>query len=119
MRTDRYITITVPYIINADELWSRVWGSSPEAAGSHIRRIEFVDCDWDHIGGGLVHITMEHPDDDGTVIERGIVLDDIVTAMSDLTFPDHLRQEILDDNTDCISADAVIQHIVYGEIVFG
>lgn len=114
-----YITLNVPYIIDADALWSRVWGASPETAGSHWRRLEFVDCDWDRIGGGLVHVTMDSPEEDGTVIERGVVLDDIVAALSDLSFPDHLRQEILDDDADSISADAVIQHVVYGEIIFG
>lgn len=113
------VTINAPYIIDADVLWRRVWGANPESFGSWWRGIEFVDCDWDRIGGGLVHVTMENPDDDGTVIERGIVLDDIVAALSDLTFPDHLRQEILDDRADCISADAVIQQIVYGEIIYG
>lgn len=113
------ITLNVPYVIDADELWRRVWGANPESFGSWWRGIEFVDCDWDRIGGGLVHVTMDSPEEDGTVVERGVVLDDIVATLSDLSFPDHLRQEILDDNADCISADAVIQHVVYGEIIFG
>ena len=119
MTNNVYTTITVPYIIDTNELWSRIWGSDPYSFGSWWRGVEFVACDWNRIGGGMVHVTLEDPDDDGAVIERSIVIDDIVAALSAPSFPHHLRQNILDDNADCVDSDAVIQKIVYGEIVFG
>lgn len=112
-----YITLDVPYIIDADALWSRVWGASPESAGSHFRGIAWMEGDWDKTG--LVEVLLEDPEDEDKTIGKMLTITDIVAALSDAAFPHHLRQEILDDNADCISADAVIQQAVYGEIIFG
>lgn len=118
MSTDRYTTITVPYIISHDALWSRVFGACPERFGSWWRRLEFLDdTTWET--AGIARVWLEDPEDEDKTVQADIRAEAIALTLSDLTFPDHLRQEILDDNTDCISADAVIQHIVYGEIVFG
>lgn len=113
-----YTTITVPYMIDTAELWRRIWGSEPQAAGSHYRAIRYLDgADWDKVGTAVVHL--EDPDDEDKIVRGNVTSELIALALSDLSFPDHLRQHILDDNADCIDSDAVIQHIVYGEIVFG
>jgi hypothetical protein len=118
MSTDRYTTITVPYIISHDALWSRVFGACPEGFGSWWRRLEFLDdTTWET--AGIARVWLEDPEDEDKTVQADIRAEAIALTLSDLTFPDHLRQEILYDNADSISADAVIQHIVYGEIVFG
>lgn len=112
-----YVEINTPYIIDADILWSRVFGADPEVAGSHWRGIAFMEGDW--CCSGLVEVLLEDPNDEDKTVSRLITISDITAALSDVAFPAHLRQEILDDNADCISADAVIQQIVYGEIIYG
>lgn len=112
-----YVTINAPVIIDADELWSRIWGAEPQSFGSWWRYIDHGDGDWDKASPTTV--VLEDPDDEEAAFTRTITVELIALALSEPSFPAHLRQDILDDNADCISADAVIQHIVYGEIIFG
>lgn len=115
--TKRTVTIAAPLQIDADELWSRIWGSEPQAAGSHWHGLRFMTGDWDEVG--QVRVVLEDLDDEDKRIDATITMDKIVDALNDPAFPAHLRQNIMDDNADCIDSDAVIQHIVYGEVVFG
>lgn len=118
MTTPSHTTITVPYIISTDALWRRIFGANPEAWGSWWRGLEFLEnASWET--AGIARVWLEDPEDEDETVQADITAEAIAVTLSELTFPDHLRQEILDDNTDSISADAVIQHIVYGEIVFG
>ena len=111
------VTITSPIYMQADNLWSRVFGADPEACGGWWRALTYMEGDWEK--AGLVEVILEDPDDEDKSVSRMIDAANLAAGLSDPTFPEHLRQEILDDNADCISADALIQHIVYGEIVFG
>ena len=112
-----YINIAVPYLFDADELWSRIFGADPEAFGSWWHGITYKEGDWDK--AGLVEVVLEDPDDEHATVNKTIGINDIAAALSSPSFPQHLRQNIIDDNTDCIDADAVIQHIMYGEIIYG
>lgn len=106
--------------IDGDELWSRIWGSEPQSFGSHWRALEYRTGDWQH--AGQVRVVLEDPYDlegsDATVIGT-ITLDKIVKALNNLQFPSHLRDNIMQDNADCIDSDAVIQFIMFGEVVYG
>ena len=118
MTNNVYTTITVPYTIDTTNLWSRIWGSDPYAFGSWWRGVEWLDgSDWNKVG--TVRVKLEDPDGEHRTIEHDVTIDDIAAALSDPSFPHDLRQNILDDNADCVDSDAVIQKIVYGEIVFG
>ena len=118
MTDNVYTTISVPYTIDTTNLWSRIWGSDPYSFGSWWRGVEWLDgADWDKVG--VVRVKLEDPDGEHRTIERDVTIDDIVAALSAPSFPQHLRQIILDDNADCVDSDAVIQKIVYGEIIFG
>lgn len=110
-------TVTLTTSIDSTELWSRIWGSEPQAAGSHWHEIHYIGCGWET--EGTVKVVLEDPDEDGGAITKKITTTDIVTALNNPAFPSHLRQNILDDNADCIDSDAVIQFIVYGDIIFG
>jgi hypothetical protein len=106
--------------IDADELWSRIWGSEPQSFGSWWRRLRHTTGSWDKVGE--VYVAMDdpsHPEGYPDPIEATITLDKIVAALNDPKFPSHLRQHIMDDNADCIDSDAVIQFIVFGEVVYG
>lgn len=109
-------TVTLTTTLDSKELWSRIWGSEPQVAGGHWYDLQFMDCDWNR--EGMVYVELENPDADGT-IEKYITMHDIVTALNDPLFPSHLRQHIVDDNADCVDSDAVIQFIVYGDVIFG
>lgn len=118
MTTSSHTSITVPYIISTDALWCRIFGADPEAWGSWWRGLEFLEnASWET--AGIARVWLEDPEDEDKTVQADITAEAIAVTLSDLTFPNRLRQEILDDNTDSIAADAVIQHIVYGEIVFG
>lgn len=116
--TTRTVTINAPYVIDADALWSRIFGAEPQAAGSHWRGLRFLNgCDWDR--HGAAEVTLEDPEDEDKTVTRRVTIETLALSLSELSFPEHLRREILDDEADCVSADAVIQYAVYGEIVFG
>jgi protoporphyrinogen oxidase len=114
-------TVNIITEIDGDELWSRIWGAEPWAFGSWWRVATYESgTDWDK--AGQVHVCLEdHTKGEGTreVTPATITLDKIVKALNHPDFPAHLRQNIMTDNADCIDADAVIQFIVYGEVVYG
>lgn len=111
-------TVQIVTEIDADELWSRIWGSEPQSFGSWWYGLTFAPgCDWDRAGEAFV--ILEDTEDEDRTVSATITLDKIVKALNDPKFPSHLRQHIMDDNADCIDSDAVIQFIVYGEIVYG
>jgi hypothetical protein len=113
-------TVQIITEIDADELWSRIWGSEPQSFGSWWRGLRFTEGDWDK--AGHAHVLMEDANEgEGTdkTVSVVITLTDIVLALNDPKFPAHLRKNIMNDNADCIDSDAVIQFIVYGEVVYG
>lgn len=110
------VTITAPIYMQADELWSRVFGADPEAWGGWWRSLTYMEGGWEK--AGLVEVILEDPNHEEESVSRMLTVSDLAAGLSDPAFPEHLRQEILNDDADCISADALIQHIVYGEIVF-
>lgn len=114
-------TVQIITEIEDKELWSRIWGSEPQAFGSWWRNLSYAPgSEWDTLGThGAVTVGLENPDDEDKTIITTITLDKIVAALNDPKFPSHLRQHIMDDNADCIDSDAVIQFIVFGEIVYG
>ena len=115
--TKRTVTIHAPYVIDADALWSRIWGADPEGH-SWYHSLRFLNgCNWEH--HGTAEVVMEDPEDEDKVVTYRVTVETLALALSDLSFPDHLRRDILDDDADCGSADGVIQQAVYGEIVFG
>jgi hypothetical protein len=111
------VTITTPIYMQADELWRRVFGADPETFGGWWRAITYMEGDWDK--AGLAEVILEDPEDEDKSVSMMLNAANLAAGLSDPAFPEHLRQDILNDNVDCVSADALIQHIVYGEIVFG
>lgn len=112
-------TVSIITEIDADELWSRIWGSEPWSFGSWWRGLRYMTGDWDKVG--QVRVVLEDPEgnEDTGLVMGTITLDKIVAALNDPQFPAHLRNNIMQDNADCVDSDAVIQFIVYGEIVYG
>ena len=116
--TARTVTINAPFVIDANELWSRIWGACPQSFGHWIKQITFLDgCDWDR--HGIAAVVLEDPNDEDKTVTRFVNVETLASALSDIGFPEHLRRAILDDNADSGSADAAIQFAVYGDIVFG
>ena len=113
-------TVQIITEIDENELWSRIWGSEPQSFGSWFFGLRYLTGDWDKVG--QVKVVLQDPEDyedPQRTVTGTITLDKIVKALNDPKFPAHLRQHIMDDNADCIDSDAVIQFIVFDEIVYG
>lgn len=118
-----YVEIRTTITMDETELWCRVWGADPYNFGTWWREVEWLDgADWNKVGDGVA-VTLtddpDVPDGDANLTTKVITVQGIAEALSDPAFPDHLRQRILYDDADCIDADAVIQWIVFGEVLFG
>lgn len=110
------VTVTVTQEIEADELWSRIFGAEPWAFGSWWRGAKYgPDTDWDK--AGTIAVALEDPEDEEGVVMKTLTVSDVAAALSKC--PPHIVAEIMDDNADCVSADFVIQVAVLGECVYG
>lgn len=114
--------IPVTIQMDADELWSEVFGSFGGYYPDWIHEIRFVTGSWKK--HGLCYITAESVDDSwappsDTKVHR-VYVEDIAKAYGALMNMGwkHCGGCGVDDPDACTS-DAVLQHAVYGKFVFG
>jgi len=115
----KWATVKVEVLIEESELWSRVFGAEPFSFGSHWRKVEWLEGDWDV--PGRVRLTCENDGDgEGYEYATTTVEVDMSAILEALTkCPAHIVSEIIDDNADCVSADYVLQTAVLGEVIWG
>ncbi len=110
--------VTIPLTVDADDLWSGVWGACPEY-WSWWTRFEFLDgADWDK--AGTVRVTGWSPDYDeyegDTVIVKEITLDDIVNSYGWFVKAGY---KMTYEDLDSVYSDVIVQHAFYGEVIWG
>lgn len=110
--------VTIPMQVEAEELWSDVFGSGWEYF-EWFTAIKYEEgSDWDKPGTVLIK-SWSPTDEDKRIITR-ITLDDVVEAYTTLTNKgwSHCGGSGL-DNADACTSDAILQTIIYGELVYG
>ncbi len=112
------ITITVPVVIEADRLWSEVFGGGYEYAPA-VCRVKFDHgTTWEK--AGVAQVFIENPENDMALVDRRVVIDDIAEAYGKLLAMGyhHCGAPLdLDSFDSCASFD-VLQMAVFGELVF-
>jgi hypothetical protein len=110
--------ITIPLEIDADEVWSDIFGSGWEHSDWWVRITHHDDGAWDKPSP----ITVKHwGRDDDTVIEvTHLTVEQVLTAYAKLLGEryTHCGGCPLDDPDACTS-DAVLQFAVFGEFIYG
>lgn len=101
--------------VDDQELWEAVFGSAGTDWGSWWIEEKFLDgADWNIIG--KVQLTIL--DDNDEEVTKVVGLDDIVQAL-----PIANKQVYMDllnfDRYDAICADAILQVVMLGEVVYG
>ena len=106
---------TMTIDLDENKVWYELWGSNPEAFGSHWTELEFLDgADWDKIG--TVKVSMLNSKYEK--VTKILDIDDIFQAL-----PIANQQVYMDlfnfDNYDCVCSDAIIQVAMLGKVVWG
>ena len=109
--------ITIPITVDADELWSDVFGSGWEYS-EWFTYVEYVGCSWDT--AGTAKVTHWSSDDEGVTEVTSVTIDDIVRGYSILASDNwlHCNGDAL-NNPDACTSDAILQMAIYGELVYG
>lgn len=109
--------ITIPKRIDADELWSDVFGSGWETYEWWYGHRYEDGADWDK--AGVAVITSASEDGEGQYITP-ITIDDLVLAYTRLSQSDYTHcGGFTLDAPDACTGDAILQLCIYGELVFG
>lgn len=110
------VTVKVQIEMDADELWSRIFGAEPWSFGSWWRKAKYAEgTDWNK--AGKITVKMDNPEDDDKAVTKTIGVDDLLAAIEKC--PPHIVSDLIEDNMDCISADYIVQVAVLGECVYG
>ena len=107
------ITITM----NGQKLWRRIMGANPECFGNHWRKFRYVTGAWDLPG----KVAYEIGDPNGEEVEGGlkgfIDLDLLALGYQRALESDAWATDL--GEQDCVSADAICQLAIFGEVVYG
>lgn len=113
------VTVYVQIEMDADELWSRVFGAEPFAFGSWWLYAKYRDgAEWDR--AGAIDLEIEDPEEgegSGIGVGKRVDMDVLLDAISKC--PPHIVSDLIEDNMDCVSADYILQVAVLGECVYG
>ena len=109
--------VTIPITVELEDLWSDIFGSGWEYSDWFVH-IDYGDGDWDRPST----IVVKHfsKDDEEIVMRTTLTVEDVVNAYAKLAQQryTHCGGCALDDPDACTS-DAVLQHAVYGDIIYG
>lgn len=111
--------ITIPLEIDVEEVWSDIFGSGWEYSDWFVNVIYHDGGDWDKPS----RITVKHwdPETEGErVIKTDLSVEQVLQAYAKLLGEryTHCGGCALDDPDACTS-DAVLQHAVYGDFIYG
>lgn len=113
-------TVSISHAIDADEFWSSVMGSGWETY-TWWQSVAYIDdSDWNVPGS--VAVTIDNPEGAG-VRKATIDVAVLAAAWNTLVAADHRdactgRRFDIEDVDACVG-DAVMQHAVLGEVVYG
>lgn len=115
MTTLSQTKVKIEFEVDAQELWSTVFGSSPFSFGDHFTEAEYLDdANWERMG----RITVEGYDENDNLVKKTLDVNDLAKAL-----PIANQQVYMDlfnfDNYDSICADAVMQVAVFGKVIYG
>lgn len=107
--------VTIEIELDADELWSSVFGSAFESFGDHWVEVDYLGhTAWDK--AGLVKLTCF--DESYNEVTKMITIDDLVRALPIAN--DKVHMDLFDlENYDAVCGDAVLQVAVLGDVIFG
>jgi hypothetical protein len=110
--------VTIPVQVDAAELWSNVFGSGWDSWW-WWRGVKYLgSADWDK--PGLVSITAADPelwdDERDATITKTFSITDLTKSVA-WWMERHPEQDIEDFDGD--SGDCIVQHMIYGEVVWG
>jgi uncharacterized protein YwlG (UPF0340 family) len=114
---NQVITVTIPVTVNAEDMWSNVFGSGWEYSSVPITVKYGAGCDWEHMGTALVTIGEDEEDRQ----TRNLTVMDLAEAYGKLIAMGyhHCGAPLsLDDMDACASFD-ILQVAVFGELVYG
>jgi hypothetical protein len=109
--------ITIPMVFDLDDVWSETLGSGWENSDWFIN-IKFDGGDWDTPCEAV--LTHWSKDDEEVIVKTPFTPDMLVKAYAKLMAMGytHCGKSPLDDQDWCTS-DAVLQHMVYGDWIYG
>lgn len=110
--------VVIPVTRDADDLWSEVFGSLGGASDHPwIRKIKYVVGNWEK--NGLVDVTFEQQNLSADGVFR-MKIEHIVEAYATLINESwgHCNGDSV-SNPDACTADAILQTVIYGRIIYG
>lgn len=111
------MSVTIPFVMKDEEFWSEVLGST-EFTFSWWRRVKYLgDADWDK--PGIVELTIEDPEGEGT-ITKALTLADLVSAYYVVVEKGyhHCGSKIDIFNMDECASDIVLQQAMFGDVIY-
>ena len=113
------VTITVPFEMDADNLWEMIFGSEFETWDWWDAYTNFQGGDWaHHCLAEVYHIAVE---DGYKTTSFQLRIDDIVDAITALIQQGYndIANALINQDFDAETADTVIQQACFGEVVYG
>lgn len=120
MTETKYVKIEVQ--VEAEEFWSNTLGSGWEG-GYAWQKIKYNgDAEWNKMGTfDLTYLDPTDDDEEKTLTKKDIGIEDLVRAYSELATAGfhHCGSALNWQDQDLCSSDAILQQLVYGEVIYG
>ena len=108
--------IVVPVQISSVDFWSNIMGSEWESMEWWSKVSYGEDCEWDKPGLVTVTAIQDLETDDEVLVTKTFNLDDLVEAYSNCIAQGYKFNV---EDFDAYQGDAIIQMIMFGEVVYG
>lgn len=108
--------------IDDRELWSRVFGASPFSFGEWFTELAYDGGNWDIPCVATLWYRCEEDCECTQEHSTKVTVVKLEEALQRLSEHDGYKWvlgELANDNLDSIGADAILQQLVYGKVVFG
>lgn len=115
--------ITIPVRVNPDELWSHFWACGldrdPVTSG-YVVSIEFGDSRWDEAG----EVTVTYLNEKNKKASRIVDINDIAEGLTTVIqrgiphYPCGGNVGLDFEDWDACIGDLILQHILFGEVVY-
>jgi hypothetical protein len=115
--------INIPVRVDPDELWAHFWGSGFEndpVTSGYVVSIDFGDSIWDEAG----EVSVTYLNEKNKKCSRIVDINDIAEALATVIrrgiphFPCGGSVGVDFENWDACIGDLILQHILFGEVVY-